>query len=266
MQVPKELDRVNVRYSDNGTFFIVRPNKLVEDYFDSKYHRIPRSLRWHMAIEDGLQIMDLRDQFKDGCYIIGKGISIDKLTRSIFENSSLPIVCINQSIHHIEEMDLPNPIFMIQTEGSLKDQAKPKKAAVLVSYVAHHYFTDYDNTYIFNSGMLGLGAPNPYAVINALAMAKMFDAKIVHMISFDCYTHDDIDYSKRYPRISSPNTLRVQKGMIDKAIEGMHINWITPGAPLVTSDDTPEPLPRSLPEHRETSPEESSVLNTDTED
>ncbi len=178
----------------------------------------------------------------------------------------MPIVCINQSVHHIEEMNLTNPIYMLQTEGSLKDQCRPKKAAVLAAYVVHHYYSDYENIYIFNSGMFDLPSPNPYAVINALAMAKKFKAKIVNMIAFDCYTHDDIDYSKRYPRTSAPRTLRAQTAMIDRVIPGMNINWITPGVPVVIVDDIPEPSKHSPTEHHEHAPSESLESSIDTED
>jgi len=199
-------------------------------------------------------IFDLKDQFLNGCYIIGKGVSLDNVTPGTFHHKGFPIVCLNQSIHYIEAMDLPNRVFMLQNEASLQDACRPKEATILVGSVTKKWYTDYPNQYVFTSSMFGLPSIYPWAIANALGMAKTFGCKVINMIAFDCYTHGDIAYAKQYPETCEPVDLRYQKTAIEPIIHGMNINWITPIAPVLSSDDILELSPNSLEARGEPSP------------
>lgn len=78
----------------------------------------------------------LRDALNGGdtVYIIGKGPSLDELTKEDFiEYSNAPVLCVNESVHAIERLDIANPLFCIQYDRLNNISNKPQRATWFLS-------------------------------------------------------------------------------------------------------------------------------------
>lgn len=66
-------------------------------------------------------------------YVVGKGPSLDYLRRSLFTDTRAPVVAINEAIHAVEKLNLPNPVFCFQQDGSLFSSCRPKNGTWVLS-------------------------------------------------------------------------------------------------------------------------------------
>lgn len=66
-------------------------------------------------------------------YLVGKGPSLDRLSPDHFPDPKAPVIAINEAIHPLEKLNLPNPIFCIQQDASLGSKCRPKYSKWIVS-------------------------------------------------------------------------------------------------------------------------------------
>lgn len=69
----------------------------------------------------------------EGAYIIGKGPSLDTLSSQDFLYPTWPILAINEAVHAIEKLNLPNPTWCIQQDGRLGNTCRPARSGWLCS-------------------------------------------------------------------------------------------------------------------------------------
>ena len=180
--LPESINGVRIRKMVDGSFALARKNKVLEARFDDKYVRVPNELRWLPYCTDGGLMADEAKHF-DGqtIYIIGKGPSLDTLNSTHFGPGV--IVCINESIHVIEGLNLPNKTYCIQQDMSLKASCEPKRAKLLVAYAARNHYPDVDNKIVFHMEEFQL--KSCLTVIIAIRMAQQFGAKKLVLLGFD---------------------------------------------------------------------------------
>jgi hypothetical protein len=198
----------------DNSVFLPKRDKEIEAYLDAHHIRTPNELRWYLKPQDATPLDQLRPFF-DGkiVYIIGKGPSLDKLGTRHFEPDH-PIICINDSVHRIEGLDLSNPIFVIQQDTWLKDRCRPKQATLIVSPQAAYLYEDIKNKYIFNQIELGI-TKQTITVCWGIQLAKYYGAINLIFLAFDAFTIGNTDYANSigYPSsdFSTPKRFHTQK-------------------------------------------------------
>ena len=180
--LPESINGIRIRKQIDGAFCLARKNKVLEARFDAKYVRVPNELKWLPFCKDGGLLSD-EAQFFTGqtVYIIGKGPSLDSISKKDVTNG--PIICINESIHVIERLNLFNRTYCIQQDMSLKASCEPKRAKLLVAYAARNHYPDLVNKIVFHMEEFQL--KSCLTVIIAMRMAQRFGAARLILLGFD---------------------------------------------------------------------------------
>ena len=256
-EVPTQIGNVRIRHWDDGTFGIVRRDLKVEKELDSKYVRIG-ALKWAMKVEDGLEIDSLR-KYVDGklAYIVGKGPSLDHVSKNDFPNQDALIICINESIHKINELGLPNKLIGMQSDGKLKDTCFVEGCGLLVTERAHNWYPDHKEKYVFNTLHFGLGK-GAITVASGIAILKSLGVKEIKLVSFDSCTDGSLSYAQCIGYSSAlggkPERFNNHPSIIADAIRGIPFEHITPKGLGTPSPDIPQQSPDNPVEHREPDP------------
>ncbi len=184
--VPDVIGGQRIIRHDNGSFSLPRGNASVEAKLDLECSRVhPNEKTWYPLTQLGGDISTLTELFEGlGCYIVGKGPSLDNLSISNFENVSWPIIALNEAIHKVEELKLLNPVFLLQQDFGLKRTCIPKKARVFVSRRAHCYFEDKLSVFVYQPEKYGLRIDS-LSVVCAITIAKSLGTNQFQLISFD---------------------------------------------------------------------------------
>jgi hypothetical protein len=134
----------------------------------------------------------LSNKHSGPCYIIGKGPSLDSIGIKDFPISDAPIICLNQSISVIEQLDLPNPVYSLQRDV-WKDSnfaVYPKKAKIISSKACEKIFK---NCYIFDTELPDLS--KAATAIVAIHIAKYMGCTKLIFLGFDSVTENDFTYA-----------------------------------------------------------------------
>jgi len=198
-----QLDEINaacvgaktkVRKTVNGVFFIPRPDKIVEAYM-TEHFIIGNSVRtWLNVVQDPDEVKGL--SLTEHCYLIGKGPDLDHLTAEDFPRDSA-IICINESIHAIEALGLPNPLYMIQQDDRLGTRAHPRleTTTCIVSKYASQHFVNIKKVTPYTPQLLGCSASTLTAVV-AVRIMQIHNVKEVTLYGFNACVNRDTSYSK----------------------------------------------------------------------
>lgn len=133
-----------------------------------------------------------------GAHIIGKGPSLDTLTRLDFPDPSWPIFAINESIHAIERLNLPNPIFGITQDARVAPASKPSKGTWLLSKQAWKAGNGdaLSNAYQFTPALLGNSKTSTLTACIAMEIIRLTPIKEIRMHAFDAKFGTDMQYAK----------------------------------------------------------------------
>ena len=239
---PKVIDGMRVRIASDGTFFIPRGNKAAEQYLDKRFTRVKNELRWFPAFEGSTKTTVLEHEFKDKpCYIVGKGVSLDKLTESIFEKD-VPIICINEAIHKVEELNLPNVLICIQQDATLKNTCKPTRPEthLFITESCNGQYDDFKNTSIFRPEEFGIFS-NSLTVIFAIKLAAFFGCTEFRLVAFDACITGNTDYASCLEHESkdggNPNRFLSHRKKIEDAASGILLTWISEPEPSQIQSD-----------------------------
>jgi len=218
-----------VRQAMDGSYWIPKSNAALEAIMDASFLRVKGELRWEIQIPSN--ILAFENKHKDlRAHIIGKGPTLDTLTADDFPNPNEPIYCINDSIHAIEALNLPNPTYCIQQDASLKDSCKPKKATLLIAYRSRSWYHDYPNKLTFYSGQFDL-PKTLITVCVASRIAKLLGATEMRLVAFDACVTKDTTYAKciGYSSAKDGNADRFlgHRKTIDKYLADYEITWLT---------------------------------------
>ena len=221
--VPDRIGNVRIRKLGDGTFFIARQKKDVVEYLDSRFQRIKNELRWAPKECAGKSLEDLLPIFKGRpCYVVGKGPSLDMIDSF---PELWPVLCVNDSIHAIEKLNVPNPLFCIQQDMGLEDKCKPEKAGLIVAYKARLFYHDFGNKYIYQPSVFLNGAKTGITVCIAIEIAKYLGSTRFVFKAFDACMDGSTDYagSIGYPATNggSPNRFLKHRQRIERQIGDM---------------------------------------------
>ena len=244
--IPDRVFNMRIRRSPDGTFWIPRNSKEVEQYLDKNYVRVKGELRWYPMSKGDDPLDGERETFEGkGCYIIGKGPSLDNLSESDFLNTDWPVICINEAIHKVEELDIENPVYTIQQDTGLKGTCQPKKPSskLLISYHARHHYSDSDNKIIYSPDDLGLSS-STLTVLCAIKIAQRLDTKQITMLCFDACVNKKTAYAKcvgySETKGGSADRFLKHRQRIDDVLGDTRSMWLIPSAPSSTSSYTPQ--------------------------
>ena len=129
-------------------------------------------------------------------YLIGKGPSLDRLTATDFTLVKAPIFCLNESIHKIEALRLPNPIYCVQQDSNLGVRCRPKYALWLLSKQAEAKGLGAITVNVakYTPEDYGLTATSLTGEI-ALSILALIGYTTVTMYAFDAYFGKHVNYA-----------------------------------------------------------------------
>lgn len=229
-EIPDLVCGKRVRRNADGSFFLPRATPEDIKEINTMFYKYPGELKWCPRSVGSLTIEELRPTFKDkDIYIVGKGPSLDVLSKDDFPNPESPVIGINEAIHKIETLDLPNPLFVCTQDAWLKDTCRPKTAIVLAHYTAQHWYADYAKKIVYHCSEIGLPKSNLTA-IHALSLGRLLKCKSFKMLCFDSCVDSTMGYAKcvGYPatRGGDPNRFKVHRSRFDKYSDGTPIEYL----------------------------------------
>jgi len=220
------------RHPDGSVWMSKKNNKLAIEYMDVHFLRVGRELRWHYPITEPQSVGHLKDKYKDMmCYIVGKGPSLDNVTEEIFEPGR-PIICINESIHKIESLRIPEDnLFLMQQDTGIN--CRPLRATPLLYYYIKHLYPEIAKRYIFSDKDFGRQR-HGLTVLVAIAAAKYMGCSGVGFVSFDACVNKKTSYAKciGHPpsKTHSGDESRFlqHRQRIEQDTQGLDVEWIIP--------------------------------------
>ena len=274
-KIPDTVLGVRIRKSEDCSIYIPRQNKAVEKILDRDFQRIPNQLKWFPIVADGKNIDDLKDKYK-GCdgYIIGKGSSLDNISKDIFTNPNAVVIAINESIYKIESLDLPNDIFGLQCDPLLRNTCKPDKSPLLISHHIQYFYPKMIDKYVFSYAEHIIHAQSLSAQI-CLSLMKMMGVRHVTMVAFDACVDGDVTYADciGHPPEGDAERFRSHCNRIRNTVRELQINvkWLpvltpTQATPVAQTSDTPLKSSHNQTEHHEPESSQSSTDSQDTSD
>jgi hypothetical protein len=220
---------LNIRKGIDGSFWIPRQDQETEAWLDSQYVRLPNQLRWVDKIPNVLNFFHNIHANK-ACYIIGKGESLDYIHKVKFD-AVHPIICLNESIHAIEELELPNTTLVTQLDSTLGETCRPKKATILLAPRCANLYSDLPNRFVVDPRSFGLDE-NCLSILYAISLARYMGCTVLKMVSFDGCMNGSIHYGKKigYPstRGGSPLRFKEHRPLINEATKNIAVEWLLP--------------------------------------
>lgn len=140
-------------------------------------------------------------------YLVGKGPSLDDLDASDFPDAAAPVVCVNESIHAVEKLKLPNPLFAIQQDRALRDDCRPSSpdARWLVSAQAWPETSAETDPRAVRYAPADLGLKtSSWTAQCALRLLAAAGATAVDMLAFDAALTRDCSYADAIGHTSFP--------------------------------------------------------------
>ena len=194
LDIPKVMNNIRIRTAPDNSIFITRQNAVVEKYLDDKLIRIDKSLHWLPCKKDANALTPLRPYFEgNGCYIVGKGPSIDNLKALDFAEG-FPIICLNESIHKVCELNIRNQIFVLQQDVALGSSCVPKRGGVIMLMNYRNAGVSYDSIYYYIPEQYNC-KNNTLSAICAIEIAKFLGTSSFVMLGFDSI-NGDYTYAK----------------------------------------------------------------------
>src|ERR1035437_3888987 len=146
---------LRIRFGMDGCLWIHRSDPETEADLDGQYHRLPNQLKWYSKIP--ILLSELKNMFPDSlCYVVGKGPSLDNITAGCFPDPQAPIICINESIHVIEKLKLPNHIYVTQLDSELQETCRPINARMFYGPMCANLYETGVYKYLIDPHCFGL--------------------------------------------------------------------------------------------------------------
>ena len=268
--VPTEVCKQKIRRFKDGTFGRPRKHRQAIAELNANFVKLPGELKWYAKGISGKDIIDLQPILKGKyIYMIGKGPSLDRLSKADFPNPDAVIMCVNESIHKVESLDLPNVTLAMQHDVRLKRECLPKRAAIIINPALLHWYHDIENKYVLAPPFVD----EPRACLTSilgLKLAKKFGCLKITFLCFDACIDGSLDYADCIghtpARGGSPQRFLEHCQRIKLSLDNHPHEFIKIKAPELTSDDTRQPSKDSPVEHRESVPVEPQESEPTTED
>lgn len=268
--VPAVVCNQRVRRFKDGTFGIPRKHRQAMAELDANFVRVPGELKWYAKGKSGHDINDLRPILKGKyIYMIGKGKSLDRLSKEDFPNPDAVIMCVNESIHKVESLNLPNVTLAMQHDVRLQRECLPKRAAIIINPALLHWYHDIENKYVLSPPFVD----EPRACLTSilgLKLAKKFGCLKITFLCFDACIDGSLDYADCIghtpARGGDPQRFLEHCQRIKLALDNHPHEFIKVKAPDKASGDTRQPSQDNPVEHREPDPVEPQESEPTIED
>lgn len=194
--IPTKIGNVRVRESQDGSLYITRHDAIAIKFLDQHARRLPGQLRWLPIFLEQEKIETLKPYFDNQlCYIVGKGPSLDYLRHKHFQDPSAPVIGLNEAVHQVEKLGLPNRIFGIQQDAKLRGTCYPLNGIMFVSIKAANFYSARRDVYIFDSRHYKLSL-NSLSVSAAIKISKALGVTGFELLCFDACVNQNLDYAK----------------------------------------------------------------------
>lgn len=204
------LNKHVLRTDKHGNVFLTVPNRQVEQYMNSN-HFVLENLRWALN-NTCSNIYDLKELFYNKkVYVVGKGQSINNLTKEDFKED-YPIICINDSIHVIDKLNLPNIIFSISQDLNTGGKCLGKDKRIIIHSSLLPYYKDNINTYVFTE-------TGRCTILKVIELMKQLKAMKLILYGFDSMKNDDRTYYDG--RIMKEDSAKTQKELAFKELKSI---------------------------------------------
>jgi len=231
-----------VRILADGTFYLVRRDKAIEEYMDSNLTRYPNERKWYPDVKD-TDLDLLRDIFKgQTANIIGKGPSLDNLTAKDIVDG--PIIALNEAIHKVESLDLPNSTIVVQQDAHLEGKCIPSKdkTKMFISAMAGQCGKGFANRVVYKAVSLGLRDASLSAQI-AIGLCKVFGITKIRMVCFDACVNKKTAYAEcvgsKPEEHGKPERFLRHRKILDADLRRYSPEWVIP-VNTPSSDDKPQ--------------------------
>jgi hypothetical protein len=237
-KIPRVVGKSRIREAPDGTYWIPKRDPQAEKFLDKHCARLENQLRWFPIFGALDKINEHRSVFAEKrCYIVGKGPSLDRLSAADFTDDS-PIIALNEAIHKVESLDLPNPTYCLQQDGKLRDRCQPERAWLFVSVKAVRFYTDRPRVLVFDGRQYGL-ALNSLSVLAAMRITQSLGCTGYTLLCFDACVDGDTRYAKCIGMDSTwggrPRRFLTHRGQIEQASRGLPLKWATPVDPAAAT-------------------------------
>ena len=172
---------------NDGSYVLPRSNPEDEKEMDKMFYRLRKNLWLNRR---GAEFLNSLKGNYEKVYIVGSGKSIKKLKKVDFENPDVPIICTNEAVHFVENLELPNPIILIQVSTYHKHIEVAESTKVLCTKVVSKY---YKKKYIVTAHQIGSFATAGQA---ALLLGRWVCSHTICLRGFDSL--DKIPTYKNY--------------------------------------------------------------------
>lgn len=233
--IPNSIANQRIIHNPDGSISIARPNKEAINWLNKNFLKLPNELTWVKVLSSQMKSIDL-GKIKYG-YIVGKGPSLDNLTKKDFPDKKAPILAINEAIFKVNKLKLKNPVYLIAQDGHFKDTLGTGKTGALISKSLFNYYDDHKEKNIMSfspTAILPRGMMN-ITVNIAITILKQCGAEELGLVSFDGVALGDTRYAEvsKTPieRGGNPRRFLEQKARIKACAQGTPIEYITPSAP-----------------------------------
>lgn len=139
----------------------------------------------------------LKDLYKDKyCYIVGKGASLEFLSQDHFINHKAPVICLNDSIAIVQDLDIDNPIYSLQKDGNVEHMVKPYDDVVLIVQETEGYSRDWypeheKRLLIDPVKDFGFDLPQTMAIRMAIALSQYMGCNHINFMCCDVLSNKE---------------------------------------------------------------------------
>jgi len=234
-----QVGKVAIRTAHDNTYWIPRKCAVTIKYMDKHFTRVgPNALRWYPAVVTPSTDHALIKS-SEHVYIVGKGPSLDHLRAEHFPRTDSVIVAINEAIHAVELLGLPNPIYGFQQDVRLKDTCKPQVGKMIASVKSASFYPD---ALVVDPRKYGLSL-NAISTEVAICVFKEGGANDFTLLCFDASVNGETGYAKTVGYSSSvggsPSRFLLHKSALFRAIGSCKYSFELPEAERVVEVSPP---------------------------
>lgn len=144
-----------------------------------------------------MELKDLQNLHKGKpAYIVGKGASLEFLTRTHFA-AGPPVICINEAIVIVQDLGIASPLYSLQKDGDINNMFKPHKDVTLLLQNVEGYSRDFypehvkrvlidpviDQNFLYNAVM---------SVRMCINLARYMGCKFISLVCCDALVNGDM--------------------------------------------------------------------------
>lgn len=167
---------------DDGSFVLLQRNTKLEAEMNHTHVRWPGEMRWSPK-RTGVDYRNYNRLYyktQSCAAIVGKGPSLDRITKESFGKNDI-VICCNDSVHRIGSLCLKLPLYSVQLDEGLRDTCR--------SNHAHHFISPWAKDWIPEATVIPLEAPKRgeklLTALEAIRLAKHMGCGFFKLIGFD---------------------------------------------------------------------------------